>query len=87
MRWGLEGAAVAVSLSQGLSLVLFLAESNDLVRVGHLKTLGIPLLIGAVPLLPRVLSRDGFWFSAALLTAAYLGIAFWRQPSVRVGLE
>lgn len=87
MRWGLEGAAAAVSLSQGLSLVLFLVESNDLVRIGHVKTLGLPLLIGIVPLLPRLIFRDAFWYSVALLAVAYLGIALWRQPLVRVAME
>lgn len=80
LRWGLEGAALAVLLSQALSMTLFVAKTWDIVDAEHLKTLGLPGLIGLVPLLPGVLFHLGFWYSAAALVFTYLAIALWRQP-------
>jgi O-antigen/teichoic acid export membrane protein len=80
LRWGLGGAAISVLLSQGLCMVLFVAQTWDIIQAEHLRTLGVPALIGMVPLLPSVVFHLGFWSATAALVVIYLGIVFWRQP-------
>jgi O-antigen/teichoic acid export membrane protein len=80
VRWGLEGTAVAVLLSQGLSLGLFMAETRDVVRAEHLKTLGVPALVGIIPVFVGAVFHLRFWMSVAALVLTYLAVAAWRRP-------
>jgi len=80
LRWGLGGAAIAVLLSQALCMALFVAQAWDIIQAEHLKTLGVPALIGMVPILLAVVFHLGFWFATSALVVVYLVIVFWRQP-------
>jgi len=80
MRWGAEGAAVAVLLGQALSLGLFMVETRDIVQAGHLKILAASALIGTIPLIFGAVFHLGFWASAVTLVLTYLVIVIWRQP-------
>jgi O-antigen/teichoic acid export membrane protein len=82
VRWGPGGAAIAVLLGQVLSLVLFMAETRDIVRVGHLKILALPALVGLVPVLGGMILHVGFWISVVLLVLTYVVIAVWRHPAL-----
>jgi len=80
LRWGIVGAAFAVVLSQSLNLVLFVVEARDVVRPEYLKTLGVPVLMAAIPVLSGTVFHLGFWVSVAALVLTYLAIFIWRRP-------
>lgn len=79
LRWGLVGTAAAALLSQGLSLVLFSLETQDIICAEHLKTLGVPVLVGMVPVLAGILLHVGFWTSVAVLILMYIVLFVWRS--------
>ncbi len=81
-RWGPQGAAVAVLLCQGLSLVLFMLETRDIVHAKHLRILGISALIGTIPVVFGTVFHLGFWVSVLTLILVYLVIIIWRQPAL-----
>lgn len=80
VKWGLMGAALAALFSQGLNLVLFMAETRAIICAEHFKALGLPIVIGAIPIIVGELFAFGFWTSAAALFLTYLGILIWRRP-------
>jgi O-antigen/teichoic acid export membrane protein len=82
VRWGPEGAAVAVLLGQALSLGLFMVETRDIVHVKLLKTLGASVIIGTIPLIFGAVFQLGFWASAVTLVLTYLVIVIWRHPAL-----
>ncbi len=82
VRWGPEGAAVAVLLGQCLSLVLFMVETRHFVHAEHIKALGPPALIGVALVLVGAALHLRFWSSVAALVLAYLIILVWRRPEL-----
>jgi O-antigen/teichoic acid export membrane protein len=87
LRWGLEGAAIAVLLSQALCMVLFVAQTGDIVQAEHFKALGPPALIGITLVLAAVGLHLRFWSSIAALALAYLIILVWRRPELYLVTE
>jgi len=80
LRWGIIGAAIAAALSQVVNLILFMVDARDLVHPEYIKTLGVPVLMAAIPVLLGMIIHLGFWTSVTAIVLIYMGAVIWRRP-------
>jgi PST family polysaccharide transporter len=80
LHWGDLGAAIAALIGQAFCLLLFQVETHRLVRMEHLKTLAIPVLLGIGTAGIGFALHLPFWGACGLICFVYFGVFILRGP-------